>query len=78
MFGSVTAENGMLPTTTTTTVPPTTSSRVPKIWGEDHLLGRMPDARGHNANRLAPGGFVASMNPDGTDFEHSLTIGYRF
>ncbi len=44
-------------------------SRVPRNWGEDHLLGRMPDARGHNANRLAPGGFILSMNPDGSDKE---------
>ena len=39
-------------------------SRVPKNWGEDHLLGRMPDARGHNANRLGPGGFVLSIDPE--------------
>jgi len=44
-------------------------SRVPRNWGEDHLLGRMPDARGHNASRLAPGGFILSMNPDGGDIE---------
>ena len=40
-------------------------SRVPRNWDEDHLLGRMPDARGHNASRLGPGGFILSMNPDG-------------
>ncbi len=51
-------------------------SRVPKHWSEDHLLGRMPDARGHNADRLAPGGFVASMKPDGTDLELVAT-GFR-
>ncbi len=44
-------------------------SRVPRNWDEDHLLGRMPDARGHNANRLAPGGFIVSMNPDGSEIE---------
>lgn len=42
-------------------------SRVPRVWDEDHLLGRMPDARGHNAGRLAPGGFILSMNPDGSE-----------
>lgn len=51
-------------------------SRVPQVWDEDHLLGRMPDARGHNANRLAPGGFVLSMDPDGGDVE-LIATGFR-
>jgi putative heme-binding domain-containing protein len=51
-------------------------SRVPKVWSEDHLLGRMPDARGHNADRMAPGGFVASLNPDGSDLE-VIATGFR-
>lgn len=51
-------------------------SRVPQVWGEDHLLGRMPDARGHNAGRMAPGGFILSMNPDGKDIELVAT-GFR-
>jgi putative heme-binding domain-containing protein len=53
-----------------TNLPPQVErSRVPQVWGEDHLLGRMPDARGHNADRMAPGGFILSMNPDGSDIE---------
>tara|TARA_R110002049_G_scaffold27321_4_gene94496 strand:+ start:37789 stop:40299 length:2511 start_codon:yes stop_codon:yes gene_type:complete len=51
-------------------------SRVPRNWDEDHLLGRMPDARGHNASRLAPGGFVLSMNPDGSERE-LIATGFR-
>lgn len=51
-------------------------SRVPRNWSEDHLLGRMPDARGHNADRLAPGGFILSMNPDGQDIE-LIATGFR-
>ena len=51
-------------------------SRVPQVWDEDHLLGRMPDARGHNANRMAPGGFVVSMAPDGSDVE-LIATGFR-
>lgn len=51
-------------------------SRVPKVWDEDHLLGRMPDARGHNANRMAPGGFICSLNPDGSDVE-LIATGFR-
>jgi hypothetical protein len=52
------------------------TSRVPQNWDEDHLLGRMPDARGHNASRLGPGGFILSMNPDGGDIE-LIATGFR-
>lgn len=51
-------------------------SRVPRLWAEDHLLGRMPDARGHNADRLAPGGFIMSLDPDGTNRE-LIATGFR-
>ena len=51
-------------------------SRVPQNWDEDHLLGRMPDARGHNANRMGPGGFILSMNPDASDVE-LIATGFR-
>ncbi|MEM9826559.1 MAG: L-sorbosone dehydrogenase [Planctomycetota bacterium] len=51
-------------------------SRVPRVWREDHLLGRMPDARGHNANRMAPGGFILSLDPTGEDVELVAT-GFR-
>ncbi len=51
-------------------------TRVPKVWGNDHLLGRMPDARGFMANRFGPGGFVLSFNPDGSDIE-LIAVGFR-
>ena len=51
-------------------------SRVPKHWSEDHLLGRMPDGRGFMKDRLAPGGFILSMKPDGSDIEIVAT-GFR-
>ena len=51
-------------------------SRVPQVWDEDHLLGRMPDARGHAADRMAPGGWIGSFNPDGSDFE-LIATGFR-
>jgi putative heme-binding domain-containing protein len=51
-------------------------SRVPRHWNEDHMLGRMPDGRGFMANRLAPGGFILSFNPDGSDVELVAT-GFR-
>lgn len=41
------------------------SSPVPKIWGDDHLLPRMPDGRGHNRHVMAPGGIVYRVTPDG-------------
>ncbi|MEO1525980.1 MAG: c-type cytochrome [Planctomycetota bacterium] len=51
-------------------------SRVPQVWQEDHLLGRMPDARGHAADRMAPGGWIGSFAPDGSDFE-LIATGFR-
>src|SRR5690606_35794961 len=51
-------------------------SAVPKTWQEDHLLPRMWDARGHARGIMAPGGWIARMNPDGSDLE-LVSIGYR-
>ncbi|MCF7764129.1 MAG: c-type cytochrome [Verrucomicrobia bacterium] len=45
------------------------SSPVPRHWGDDHLLPRMPDGRGHNRNVLAPGGIIYRVSPDGGTFE---------
>lgn len=45
------------------------TSRVPRHWGEDHLLARMPDGRGHNRDRLAPGGQIYKFSPDGKTWE---------
>ncbi len=53
-----------------------TKSRVPRNWSEDHLLGRMPDGRGFMKDRLAPGGFILSFLPDGSDVEIFCT-GFR-
>ncbi len=52
------------------------TSRVPRHWGEDHLLPRMPDGRGHNRDRLAPGGIIYKISPDGKDWE-IVSSGYR-
>ena len=46
------------------------TSRVPRNWGEDHILYRMPDGRGHNRDRLAPGGNIYRFSPDGKHWEH--------
>lgn len=45
------------------------SSPVPKVWGDDHLLPRMPDGRGHNRHVMAPGGIIYRLSPDGKQFE---------
>jgi len=45
------------------------TSPVPAIWGEDHLLPRMPDGRGFMRTVMAPGGIVYRVSPDGTQFE---------
>ncbi len=52
------------------------SSRVPLVWGEDHVLYRMPDGRGHNRDRLAPGGIIYKFSPDGKTWEVYST-GFR-
>ncbi|MFN9036995.1 MAG: PQQ-dependent sugar dehydrogenase, partial [Planctomyces sp.] len=52
------------------------SSRVPTIWGEDQLLPRMWDAGGHAVGIMAPGGWIAKVSPDGTDWE-LLSMGFR-
>ena len=51
-------------------------SRVPKLWQEDQVLTRLPDARGHAAGRLAPGGWVCKTDPEGKTFE-LISMGYR-
>jgi putative heme-binding domain-containing protein len=47
-----------------------------KAWSEDHLLPRLWDANGHAKGILAPGGYIASVNPDGKDLE-MFCYGYR-
>lgn len=52
------------------------ASRIPTNWAEDHLLPRMWDAGGHAVGILAPGGWIASTDPDGKTWE-IFSIGYR-
>lgn len=59
-----------------TDLPPISGSRIPTNWGEDHLLPRQWDARGHAKGRLAPGGWICKVTPDGTQWE-VFSIGYR-
>ncbi|MBI1917513.1 MAG: c-type cytochrome [Planctomycetes bacterium] len=55
---------------------PLSGSRVPRLWGEDHLLRRMPDGNGFMAGVLAPGGCVYHVDPDGKNWE-LVSNGYR-
>jgi len=44
-------------------------SRVTPVWGEDLLLPRKDDPRGHAVGYMAPGGWVCKLDPDGTNWE---------
>ena len=59
-----------------TKVPPFDNSSAPSNWGEDLLLPRQWDARGHARGYLAPGGWIARCDPDGKNIE-IVSIGYR-
>ncbi|MCB1098585.1 MAG: DUF1080 domain-containing protein [Verrucomicrobiae bacterium] len=52
------------------------TSPVLPLWGDDHLLPRMPDGRGHNRSVLAPGGIIYRVSPDGKTFE-IVASGFR-
>ena len=52
-----------------------TSSRVPEVWGEDILTPRIY-GKGFMRDKLAPGGYVLRVTPDGERRE-LVSIGYR-
>lgn len=58
------------------TPPPDFTSSSLLNWDEDILLPRNWDARGHARGVLAPGGYIARINSDATDW-HMVSIGYR-
>ena len=57
-------------------VPEMNSYRLPRVWQEDNLFPLIKDPRGHANDRLAPGGWLARINPEGTDWE-LISAGYR-
>jgi putative heme-binding domain-containing protein len=59
-----------------TDLPEMEESLVPRNWDEDQLLPRMWDAGGHAVGRMAPGGWIARTDPEGSSFE-LVSIGYR-
>ncbi|GMQ25041.1 hypothetical protein Aoki45_17230 [Algoriphagus sp. oki45] len=52
------------------------SYRLPPVWQEDNLFPLIKDPRGHANNRMAPGGWIARINPEGTDWE-LIGAGFR-
>lgn len=52
------------------------TTKVPRVWGEDHLLPRMPDGRGFMKGVLGPGGCIYNVTPDGKEWELYST-GFR-
>ena len=59
-----------------TKIPDPEKSAVPKIWGEDQLLPRLPDGGGFARGLLAPGGWVCRTDPEGKSWE-LMAIGMR-
>jgi len=52
------------------------TSKVPRHWGEDHLLPRMPDGRGFMKGVKGPGGCMYNVTPDGKNWE-LFSVGFR-
>ncbi len=52
------------------------NSPVPSIFGEDHLLPRMPDGRGFMRDVMGPGGVIYRFDPEGKNFE-AYASGFR-
>ncbi len=48
----------------------------PKVWQQDNLFPLIKDPRGHANDRMAPGGWIAKINPEGTNWE-MVSAGYR-
>jgi putative heme-binding domain-containing protein len=52
------------------------TTRVPPVWGEDHLLPRLPDGNGFMKGVLGPGGAIYNVSPDGKEWE-LFSVGFR-
>lgn len=57
-------------------VPEMDAYRLPKVWEEDNLFPVIKDPRGHANNRMAPGGWIAKIDPDGKNWE-LISAGFR-
>ncbi|HEY1191232.1 MAG TPA: c-type cytochrome [Gemmata sp.] len=52
------------------------STQVPPVWGEDHLLPRLPDGNGFMKGVMGPGGAIYNVTPDGKKWE-LFSVGFR-
>lgn len=57
-------------------VPEMDAYRLPKVWDEDNLFPLIKDPRGHANNRMAPGGWIAKIDPEGKNWE-LISAGFR-
>ncbi len=57
-------------------VPQMDHYRLPRVWDEDNLFPLIKDPRGHANNRQAPGGWIATIDPEGKDWE-LVAAGFR-
>ncbi len=59
-----------------TDAPEMDAYRLPKVWQHDNLFPALTDPRGHASSRLAPGGWIAKIDPEGKHWE-LISAGYR-
>ena len=59
-----------------TDLPEFDSYRLPPTWKNDNLFPLLLDPRGFGNNRNPPGGWIAKLNPDGSDWQ-LISAGYR-
>lgn len=59
-----------------TDVPKMDAYRLPSNWKEDNLFPLIKDPRGHANNRMAPGGWIANIDPEGKRWE-LIGAGFR-
>lgn len=59
-----------------TDVPKMDAYRLPSNWQEDNLFPLIKDPRGHANNRMAPGGWIAQVDPEGKRWE-LMGAGFR-
>lgn len=57
-------------------VPEMDAYRLPRVWDEDNIFPLIKDPRGHANSRMAPGGWIAKIDPEGKRWE-LISAGFR-
>jgi putative heme-binding domain-containing protein len=57
-------------------VPEMDAYRLPRVWDEDNIFPLIKDPRGHANSRMAPGGWIAEIDPEGKKWE-LFSAGFR-